>query len=497
MTSTPTTKAHPSAKAPSKMTLNLGNLPPRKADFKKDVPAWPRTPSRVNPNQPPWPAYRGYHEYSFAHATMGVRLPTILGKAINDVWLTLNQEYDEDRILDLLECIHRMDALMSDLQNNATLRPIVDDGAGDVALWNKFFRGKDFMNAPWLFAEAYKYRRLRECFSLSKYWENYDVFFRQKCDTFSRSSQAVFELSTRFHEPAHVLGSAEEQAKKNRLIFLELTQICLWGNSTDLSLLIDMTEEDIKKLQSTGGEHLAATEKNILGNDLDKLADYVLSLKGARIDFVLDNAGFELYCDLVYADWLIQSGIASTVVFHGKRMPWFVSDVTKQDWNWLLNICVHGNLFPEVSEEENNSLREMGRRWKQYEKEGKWKYESHPFWSTGYTFWHLNSESPDLWIELQSSQLVIFKGDLNHRKLTYDCHAPPETPFPVAIGPLAADEGAPPICSLRTIKSDVVVGIPKELGPKLDEEEPGWKISGKYAVVLLSPGDQGGRPAGQ
>jgi len=37
----------------------------------------------------------------------------------------------------------------------------------------KYFRGKDFMNAPWLFAEAYKYRRLRECFSLSKYWVDY------------------------------------------------------------------------------------------------------------------------------------------------------------------------------------------------------------------------------------------------------------------------------------------------------------------------------------
>lgn len=28
-------------------------------------------------------------------------------------------------------------------------------------------------------AEAYKYRRLHECFSLSKYWKDYDVFFRQ------------------------------------------------------------------------------------------------------------------------------------------------------------------------------------------------------------------------------------------------------------------------------------------------------------------------------
>lgn len=67
--------------------------------------------------------------------------------------------------------------------------------------------------------------------------------------------------------------------------------VCLWGNSTDLSLLIDMTEEDIKKLQSTGGDHLAATEKNILGNDLHKLADYAMTIKGGRFDFVLDNAG--------------------------------------------------------------------------------------------------------------------------------------------------------------------------------------------------------------
>lgn len=81
-----------------------------------------------------------------------------------------------------------------------------------------------------------------------------------------------------------------------------------------------MTEEDIKKLQSTGGEHLSATEKNILGNDLDKITDKVASMKGGRIDFVLDNAGFELYCDLVYADWLIQSGICKEIVFHGKKV---------------------------------------------------------------------------------------------------------------------------------------------------------------------------------
>jgi hypothetical protein len=101
------------------------------------------------------------------------------------------------------------------------------------------------MNAPWLFAEAYKYRRLHECFSVSKYWADYDVFYRQKvrnkglltrksrlsnfiqqCDTFSRSSEAVFELSMRLAEPfKHPEGKSEsERENAERLMFLELTQ---------------------------------------------------------------------------------------------------------------------------------------------------------------------------------------------------------------------------------------------------------------------------------
>ncbi|GAA98802.1 uncharacterized protein L969DRAFT_76534 [Mixia osmundae IAM 14324] len=481
---------------PKRTMLHLGNLPPKQKDFSLEFPV---TPGRVNPNQPPWPAYRGYHEYSFAHATMGVRLPTILGKAIDDTVKTLNERYNEDEIVDLVSCIERMEDLMDDLHQNSKLRPIVDDGEGDVALWNKeiakYFRGKDFMNAPWLFAEAYKYRRLHECFSVSKYWKNYDVFFRQKCDTFSRSSQAVFELSTRFADDFKYATGIDEagQAKARQLIFHELTQVCLWGNSTDLSLLINMTEEDIKKLQSTGGDHLADTEKNILGNHMDRLWQLVSQIKDGRIDFVLDNAGFELYCDCVYADFLIQCGIAKEVRFHGKRFAWFVSDVTRNDWNWLLNSMVYGHLFTGVSDEELASLKKMGQRWKKYEKAGQWKYQEHPFWCTGYTFWDLKSEAPDLFLDLSESDLVMFKGDLNHRKLTYDCHAPPSTPFDIAIGPLASESGAPPVVSLRTIKSDVVVGIKAGEAERLDKEEPGWKISGKYAVILLSEGDKGGK----
>ena len=68
---------------------------------------------------------------------MGHRLPTILGKAIDDVIVTLNQESSEDRIVDFVECMERMGVLKSDLERHAKLRPIIDDGEADVVLWNK------------------------------------------------------------------------------------------------------------------------------------------------------------------------------------------------------------------------------------------------------------------------------------------------------------------------------------------------------------------------
>ena len=52
---------------------------------------------------------------------MGKRLPTILGKAVDDVIKTLNEQSDEEKIVDLAKCIERMHTLMDDLQKNAKL----------------------------------------------------------------------------------------------------------------------------------------------------------------------------------------------------------------------------------------------------------------------------------------------------------------------------------------------------------------------------------------
>ena len=77
---------------------------------------------------------------------------------------------------------------------------------------------------------------------------------------------------------------------------------------------------------------------------------------------------------------------------------------------------------------------------------------------------------------------------LKTNQLTYDCAAPASTSFEEAIGPMASASGAPRVCSMRTIKSDVVVGLGDkgdDIAERLDKEEPGWKISGKYVSSLV------------
>jgi hypothetical protein len=106
-----------------------------------------------------------------------------------------------------------------------------------------------------------------------------------------------------------------------------------------------MTEEQIKSLQSTGGDHLAATEKNILGNDLNPLWDHVGMLReknGGRVDFVLDNAGFELYCDCVYGKALLacvetMADIQSRSRFLASKRPCEGNSIS---WKAIPLVCV-------------------------------------------------------------------------------------------------------------------------------------------------------------
>jgi hypothetical protein len=197
--------------------------------------------------------------------------------------------------------------------------------------------------------------------------------------------------------------------------------------------------------------------------------------------------------DLVFADFLVRAGFASTVVFHSKRIPWFVSDVIPFDFQWTLDqLHKAGTSDPFFKLEdptEQQALKDLGQKWQSYVDQGIWKVTSHDFWTSCYAFYHLptHPSAQDLFNDMKQSDLWISKGDLNYRKLVYDCQWPTTTPFQEAVGPLGSREDVPSIVSFRTCKADVVVGLKPGVGEKMDTIDKNWMVNGEYAVISFKP----------
>ena len=278
-------------------------------------------------------------------------------------------------------------------------------------------------------------------FSLSKHWKNYDIFARQKIRTFRSSRPAVLELAARYKDLVTQLQGGKDkvlEADAEQILFTEMCEICLWGNATDLSLLTSLTYEDIQKLQ--GSEARKASEKNILANDLQAVYEVLSKAKKEgkqrrKVDIVLDNAGFELYVDLILAGYLLSAGLATEVVLHPKSIPWFVSDVLPGDFAALLNALANPRRFYETQSEEeklqektptplsDNEVDDLGFLFQELATlhgEGQLILRSNRFWTHPGSYWRLPHEDKDLLQDLKESEVVIFKGDLNYRKLTGD-----------------------------------------------------------------------------
>lgn len=283
-------------------------------------------------------------------------------------------------------------------------------------------------------------------FSLSKHWKGYDVFARQKMSTFKSSRPAVLELADRYQDLARkaeadkkgegeVNKSTIEIEQAEKLVFSEMCEICLWGNATDLSLLTSLTYEDIQKLQ--GSQARKASQKNIIVNDLDEAFNVLCKARrerkdsNRRVDIVLDNSGFELFVDLILAGYLLSSGLATTVVLHPKAIPWFVSDALPKDLDDLLHALSDpqafytapdesGAQYTPLSEKEVDEVRFLFHQWTGFLRDGKLVMQPNRFWTAAGSYWRMPSTAPDLFNGLKESQLVLFKGDLNYRKLTSD-----------------------------------------------------------------------------
>ncbi|KAI1647368.1 DUF89-domain-containing protein [Daldinia loculata] len=467
------------------------------------------------------PPYLTSDKSSFAYVSARDRWPVIITQAIDDLYRSVSECEEPEKQNEGKRIIEELARLKYELQHDRQLTPIRDDGAADVAIYNRELEQlgtPSWFNIPWLFSECYLYRRLHTSFSLSKHWKTYDVFYRQKIKTFRSSRPAVLELAARYKDLVTQIkhdgnSTSAEHEEAEKILFFEMCEICLWGNATDLSLLTSLTYEDIQKLQ--GSEARKASEKNILVNDLGATYDVLKKAKSEgkkerRVDIVLDNAGFELYVDLILAGFLLSSGLATLVVLHPKSIPWFVSDVLPADFAALLNALVNPKQFYETPSDDDKlqdrtpsalsdkDVADLGflfQEWSQMYAEGQLILRPNRFWTYPGSYWRLPSFEKSLYEDLKSSEVVIFKGDLNYRKLTGDATWDPTTPFTKAIGPLGPGSGVN-VLALRTCKADVVVGLKPGQDEELRATEGGggdsgarkWAWSGKWAVVSFSEG---------
>ncbi|KAG6901946.1 hypothetical protein C0995_006468 [Termitomyces sp. Mi166 len=403
--------------------------------------------------------------------------------------------------------IEKLSKLKYQMGRDHPLEPIPDDGESGIEVYNQELsrlaglHKNTWFTAPWLYAElddpfgteaSTSYRLMRAYCAMTTHWNTFDPFLSQKMSTFSQSGTSIRQIAASIHELE--FGKSTLDNEKLAILFREMLQMCLWGNATDLSLLTHMSAVDIEHLQAVGKDAQAARQQFILKDDQEQLWKHLSSLEAGRVDFVLDNSGFELFTDLVFADFLVTyTPYVSTVYFHPKLIPWFVSDVTPPDFWQTFTSLLEPSFFPtpvgDTSAPPSESLAHMVARWKKYLEQGVFNLSvpsdtplgghapAAEFWTSPWPCWNMEIHAPELFETLKKSDLVIFKGDLNYRKLVGDVRWPAWTPFQTAIGPLA---GSFPLLSLRTNKADVVVGVEKGIAERLDS-------SASSATVIPDP----------
>ncbi|KAI3641482.1 hypothetical protein MIR68_000612 [Amoeboaphelidium protococcarum] len=460
---------------------------------------------------PPYEALTGnLNKDGFARHTLLIRVPVILTQIIDTVCRRLQSLPDKEAqqgksiIADLsklryeLQCNKRVTSIETKL-----LSLNDKDAATELSIWMEYDQyfassrvGSDqsccWLDVPWLYAECLIYRKVAEIFTVNQWLQNgHDYFHHSKQVSFQSHLSDITAAAASFKALCDLHGSSTF----HKDVFLHVIRASLWGNQADLSLNAGKSQEEI--LATKVSSIHADGDVNLICNDCDQVWDClkqqsVSSSSSGTYHIVLDNAGSELFQDLILADWLIQSGVASRVVFHCKILPWFVSDAREADVHWLLE---------QLIECDDALCASLAVKWQKFLTDGQWSLQSSYFWTTGLSFWYLPQYGKDLLQQFNSAEcrLIIFKGDLNYRKLVYDCNYPfpYTTPFQEAVIGLTSQLNAP-ILALRTCKAETLAGLKNSsVASNIDKIEfdndhstlggkktkNSWLVNGKYGII--------------
>lgn len=371
---------------------------------------------------------------SFARQTLAVRVPAILDNARKLVG-GVSREIDAE-----------LDTLRRELVSGV-LRPL-HEAAPDRAIWDAACTphvGRSWLDLPWFFAESFFYRRLLEA---TGYFAPGPL---AGVDPFARSKSS--ELGERTPEHcARVFASLPLSADErlHALLFASL-----WGNRADLSYDV------ASQLGSTSG-----VASDVIADDSHAVVEFILARRLRTVIVLLDNAGSELAMDLGLVDALLHDSGVERVRLHAKNQPMFVSDALVSDVDATLNA------FDRMPDSISPAL---GARLRRARERGRLEISAPPFYSTSGMY----TELPEpLSSELAGADLCIVKGDANYRRLCSDAHWPPTTPFISVVETFPA-----PLVALRTLKAELIVGLPPGEAQRLHAEDPEWLVNGRRAVI--------------
>lgn len=195
----------------------------------------------------------------------------------------------------------------------------------------------------------------------------------------------------------------------------------------------------------------------------------------AYIDIIMDNAGYELFTDFVLADFILHYNFVQKIRFHCKAIPWFISDVMYRDFHWTIE---------QLANSDREMLRTFGQRLKQYVDAGRIELQpTEYFWTGPYEYQAMQQINPKLYAHLSTSHLLIFKGDLNYRKLLADMNWAFGSRFVDVLGVFRPTN----LCTLRTVKADLICELPDGKNEELSAIDKMWMETGKYGVLQFAP----------
>ncbi|WP_406285850.1 damage-control phosphatase ARMT1 family protein [Embleya sp. NBC_00896] len=382
------------------------------------------------------PVIVGNEPGSFARSVLAERHPTLIERVRGAFPWPLDRQRALDALLGEIT-----DGVISPLGREA------HDGA-EWRAWGAAHFGRSWFDVPFLWAESYFYRRL---LAATGY---FDAGPWQGVDPFAPFKRAELRGATVDEELAALDGLVERPADDARAD--ALLQAALWGNRADLGF----------RMSATGAD---SADSHLVADDSARLWSLLPPDGAAEVHLIADNAGRELIPDLVLLDHLLHTRRAAKVVLHLKPYPYFVSDATMQDALAALH---------RLRDAPGHAAGIGTRVWSALTTD-RLAIRAHAFHCAPLPY---SAMPADLRRDLSKATVTIFKGDLNYRRLVGDQLWPPTTPFATRVAHFPG-----PAAALRTLKSDVIVGLTAPTVTALEAATKPWRTTGTHALIQVNP----------